>query len=262
MQNDPYNNNEDRIVGNRDQQTGGPKIRVNSEHDSELSKYFGLVYMIMFAGVAITTFISWLLAYPLRETFVDFLYKGGTFAILLVTFAPLVLVFVMGHNARKDASKTVNLAIFFIMSACYGITLSVTLMASNVGSIVNALGVTAIIFLLMSIVGRNTKNDLQRGRRTAMIILIGVIAISIINIFLRSTMMEWIIDYAILGIFTWLIASDQQNIKTTYYQLQDSGASSTTMSNYATWSALDLYLDVLNIFMVLIEIFGGGNSRN
>ena len=135
-------------------------------------------------------------------------------------------------------------------------------MASSTINVVNALGVTSLIFLLMSILGRNTKNDLQRGRRTAMMLLLGVILISVINIFTKAATLQWILNYAILGIFTWMIASDQQNIKTAYYQMEDMGATSTTMANYATYSALGLYLDILNIFMVLIDIFGGSNNRN
>ncbi|BDR58515.1 Bax inhibitor-1/YccA family protein [Xylocopilactobacillus apicola] len=257
MQNDSFNNRDGQSVHGTDPINGHV-----GERDQALSKYYSMVYLIMFGGVAITTFVSWLLAYPLRNAFVNFLSSGGSVAIMLVTFVPLILVFVMGHNANKDAAASVNLVLFMIMSACYGITLSVTLMFSSAGSVVNALGVTALIFLLMSVLGRNTTSDLQRGRRVAFALLLGVIVVSLINAFMGSSMLEWIIDYAVLGIFTWMIASDQQNIKVAYYQLQDSGATDTMMANYATSSAMGLYLDVLNIFIVLLEIFGGGNNRN
>lgn len=230
--------------------------------DQGLSKYYSLVYLIMFSGVAMTTIISWLLAYPLKNVFLNFIMSSGSFGILVTTFAPLILVFVMGHNANKDAPAKKNLILFLIISACYGVTTSLTLLASSTINVVNALGVTSLIFLLMSILGRNTKNDLQRGRRTAMMLLLGVILISVINIFTKAATLQWILNYAILGIFTWMIASDQQNIKTAYYQMEDMGATSTTMANYATYSALGLYLDILNIFMVLIDIFGGSNNRN
>ena len=252
MQNDYFNNHDDN----------SSRIHVVGENDQELSKYFSLVYSIMFVGVAVTAVVSWLLAYPFKMQFLNFLQRGGSLAVMLVGFVPLILIFLMGHNASKDAPAKVNLILFLVMSACYGITLSLSLLFSSVGSVANALGVTALIFLLMSVIGRNTKNDLQRGRRVAFSIMIGVILISFINMIFHSPMVEWILDYAILGIFTWMIASDQQNIKMSYYQLKDSGATSTLMANYATYSAMGLYLDVLNIFMVLLEIFGGNNNRN
>lgn len=256
MQND-FNNREGQTVNRTDPISGHV-----GQKDQELSKFYSLVYLIMFGGVAVTTIVSWLLAYPLRQAFLGFLSRGGTMGILLVTFVPLILVFVMGHNASKDAPAKVNLILFMVMSACYGITMSLSLMVSSVTSIASALGVTSLVFLLMSVLGRNTQNDLQRGRRVAFSLMIGVILISLINMFMHSSFVEWIINYAILGIFTWMIASDQQNIKVAYYQMQDSGATSTMMANYATYSAMGLYLDILNIFMVLLEIFGGKDNRN
>lgn len=255
MQNNFYDNNNREKVN----ETANPHISVR---DEGLSKYYSLVYLIMFAGVAVTAFVSWLLAYPLRSTFLNFLSSGGSMGILITTFVPLILVFVMGHNANKDAPASQNLVLFLIMSACYGVTTSLTLLASSAINVVNALGVTALIFLLMSIVGRSTKNDLQRGRRTVFMLMLGVILISVINLFTNAPALQWILNYAILGIFTWMIASDQQNIKAAYYQMNEIGATSTTLANYATYSALGLYLDILNIFMVLIEIFGNGNNRN
>ena len=114
--------------------------------------------------------------------------------------------------------------------------------------------ITLTIFVVTAIYGYTTQEDLSSYRRFFMIALISLIILSIINIFLKANMLEWIITIAGTVIFTGLIAYDVNRIKWISYQLAD--GDNEVMEKMGIIGALSLYLDFVNLFFYILRIFG------
>ena len=114
--------------------------------------------------------------------------------------------------------------------------------------------ITLTIFVVTAIYGYTTQEDLSSYRRFFMIALISLIILSIINIFLKANMLEWVITIAGTVIFTGLIAYDVNRIKWISYQLSD--GDNEVMEKMSIDGAFNLYLDFINLFLYLLRIFG------
>jgi FtsH-binding integral membrane protein len=164
----------------------------------------------------------------------------------------LLLVVYLSAAIRKMSQRTAITA-FLIYSLLNGLTLSVIFMAYTMTSIATTFFVTAGTFGAMSLYGYTTKRDLTSLGNMAFMALIGIIIASVVNFFLKSEMMYWIITYLGVAVFVGLTAYDTQKLK----RIGNQGfTSEESMEKMSVMGALTLYLDFINMFLFLLRILG------
>jgi FtsH-binding integral membrane protein len=141
------------------------------------------------------------------------------------------------------------------VAALFGASLGEIALVYQLGSIFMTFLVTAIAFGGLSLAGYTTKRDLTGFGSFLIVGLIGIIVASVVNLFLHSMAMDFVISVIGVFIFAGLIAYRTQQLKLTYYQLGGNQASLAVATNYG---ALSLYLAFLNLFLFLLRLFGGG----
>ena len=181
-------------------------------------------------------------------------YETGSMTILgyIVMFAPLAFVLVMSFSFNKLSSFAL-LGLFVAYSAVMGISLSFIFLAYTAGSITSTFFITAGTFSAMAILGYTTKQDLTKFGSILMMGLIGIIIAMIVNMFLGSAVMDYIISCIGVLIFTGLTAYDVQKLKRIGSGVEY-GTEST--NKLAIMGALNLYLDFVNLFLFLLRLFG------
>ena len=200
-------------------------------------------------GLATTAVVS--LYTASSPTMLQFIF--GTpmvFVGLIIAELALVLALSAGINRVQSSSAV---AMFFIYSALNGLTLSAVFLTYTSASIASTFFVTAGTFGIMSVYGYTTKKDLTSWSSFLFMGLIGIVLASLVNIFLKSESIYWVITYAGVIVFVGLTAYDTQKIK----QLGLQGfADSESERKGAVIGALQLYLDFINLFLMLLRIFG------
>lgn len=170
----------------------------------------------------------------------------------VVMFAPLGLVFLMGGMVEK-MSGTVLLGVFILYSALTGMSLSYIFYVYNLASVGKVFFMSAGVFGLMAVAGYTTKTDLTKLGSILFIGLIGIVVASLINMFMGSSTMDYVISILGVVIFTGLTAYDMQRLK----RLGDVVATGTEAAQkMALMGALSLYLDFINLFLMLLRLFG------
>jgi FtsH-binding integral membrane protein len=169
----------------------------------------------------------------------------------VVMLAPLAFVLVLSFGINK-LSVTAAQGVFWAFAAVMGLSLSSIFLVYTDASIAKVFFITAATFGAMSLYGYTTKRDLTGMGNFLMMGLIGIIIASIVNIFMQSSMMEFIISVVGVLIFTGLTAYDTQKIKESYSDAYGADV----MAKNAIMGALSLYLDFINLFMMLLRLFG------
>jgi len=169
----------------------------------------------------------------------------------VVMLAPLGIVFYMSFGI-KNMSAAKAQTVFWIFAALMGLSLSWILLIYTGASVARVFFITSATFGAMSIYGYTTKRDLTKLGSFLMMGLIGIIIASIVNMFMQSTMMHYVISVLGVLIFVGLTAYDTQKIKNMYL-VSDSGE---IMGKKAVMGALTLYLDFINLFIMLLRLFG------
>lgn len=213
-----------------------------------MARYMTKVYGWMFVGLLISAVTAFAVASS--DAAIQFLY-GNKLVLFGLFILQVAMVGALVIRIQKMSSFTAGL-VFLVYAALLGVTLSSLLLYYTAGSLVTVFGITAGTFGIMSVVGYFTKQDLTSFGRIMGMGLIGVILASIVNFFLHSSTLYWIISYAGVAVFVGLIAYDTQKIKA--YALQESEEA---RSKGAIIGALMLYLDFVNLFIFLLRLFGG-----
>ena len=228
--------------------------------DEGLRAYMLKVYNYMSSGVLLTGVVSLLLFKLSVITATDGSITGLTnignalynsALMWVVMLAPLGVVFYMSFGIRKMSSAKAQRT-FWVFAALMGASLSSIFLVYTGASITRVFFITAGTFGAMSIYGYTTKKDLTKLGSFLMMGLIGIIIASIVNIFMKSTMMYFVISIIGVLIFVGLTAYDTQKIKNMYL-VSDSGE---IMGKKAVMGALTLYLDFINLFIMLLRLFG------
>lgn len=223
--------------------------RVMSSQESALVKSFFLkVYGWMFFALFLTgvTAIWAATSTAFKET----LYTSPMLMWGLI-IAEFGLVIWLSAGIRKMQSGTATL-LFLGYSILNGLTLSTVFWIYGMGTVSNAFFSAALMFGAMSLFGAMTRKDLSSWGHFFSMGLIGIIIASVVNIFLASSGLDWVISYLGVFIFLGLTAYDTQAIKGMAYQLQ---AGSEAEAKGAILGALKLYLDFINLFLFLLRIF-------
>ena len=228
--------------------------------DQGLRAYMLKVYNYMASGVLLTGFIA-LLFFKLSvvtgdtgeiiglTSFGSTIYTSGLKWVLML--APLGVVFYMSFNiAKMNVAKAQTT--FWIFAALMGASLSSIFLIYTGASITRVFFITAGTIGAMSIYGYTTQRDLTKLGSFLMMGLFGIIIASIVNIFLKSSMMYFVISILGVLIFVGLTAYDTQKIKNMYLA-SDSGE---LMGKKALMGALTLYLDFFNLFIMMLRLFG------
>ena len=174
-------------------------------------------------------------------------------AIWLLIIAELVLVFVLSARINKMSVTTATIMLI-VYSALNGVTLSFIFLAYSLGSIAKTFFITTGMFGVMALVGATTKRDLSKMGSILFMALIGLIIASLVNIFLHSSGLDWIISLIGVVLFTALTAYDVQRVKR--LAAESDLYDDTQVGRLAVISALSLYLDFINLFLYLLRFFG------
>ena len=231
--------------------------------DQGLRSYMLKVYNYMASGVFLTGVVSLLLfrlsgGYDIQVTSSGISGLTGIGQALfasplmwVVMLAPLGIVFYMSFGINKMSSSKAQTT-FWIFAGLMGLSLSSILLVYTGLSVTRVFFITSATFGAMSIYGYTTKRDLTKFGSFLMMGLIGIIIASLVNIFLKSSMMYFVISILGVLIFVGLTAYDTQKIKNMYVA-SDSGE---LMGKKAIMGALTLYLDFINLFIMLLRLFG------
>lgn len=177
---------------------------------------------------------------------------GFTILGWIVGFAPLAILLFSGFSRREQTPRSASMLYWTIVSLI-GASLGTLLLRYTGESVASTFFITAAAFGALSLFGYSTKRDLSGMGSFLIIGLIGLIIASIVNIFLMSSMMAFIISAVGVLIFAGLTAHDTQKLKMTYYQL---GGNEAALGVATSYGALNLYLDFINLFQFLLHFLG------
>ncbi|HYN48708.1 MAG TPA: Bax inhibitor-1/YccA family protein [Candidatus Nanopelagicales bacterium] len=224
--------------------------QVGVRPDARLSQAFlTQSFFWMFLGLLVTTGVGFLISSLPEETLVQ---NAGLALPLLIV--QLVVAFVLSLAIRK-ISATVGLLLFFVYAALTGVTLGFVLLTYELGSIVAAGSSAAAVFGAAAIYGAVTKRDLSGFGPYLFMGLVGIIVASLVNLFIGWQWLSFGISVLGVVIFTGLTAYDVQKI-----QRGDVAAWAGSMEKGAVMGAFKLYLDFVNLFFMLLRLFGNGRS--
>ena len=174
----------------------------------------------------------------------------------IVTFAPLIIVMTMSFRVNKMKASSM-MALFVLYSVLMGVSLSFIFTAFTSSSIFKTFIITAGMFGIMAIVGYTTNTDLTKFGSILLMALVGIIIATLVNFFMHSSSLDFIISIIGVIVFTGLTAYDVQTIKRIGMMGINEGE---TMTKITIHAALNLYLDFLNIFLYLLRFFGNNND--
>ena len=214
--------------------------------DAGLRAHMQRVFNYMGIGLAVTGLLAWVTANTALAGMI-----WGSPIRWLVIFAPLAFVLFMQFRMQAISAAALR-ATFFAYCAVMGLSLSVVFLVYTSASVDRAFFITAATFGAMSLWGYTTKRDLTSLGSFMMMGVLGLVIASVVNMFLNSPGIYWVISVLSVGIFTALTAYDTQSIKQTYSENWGQEAN----DKLAVFGALRLYMDFINIFVNLLRLMG------
>jgi uncharacterized protein len=226
--------------------------------DAGLRAYMIRVYNYMASGVALTGVVAWLTfsaavvqtsAGLQLTTFGQAIFQSPLLWVLVL--APLALVFVLSFGISR-LQPTTALMLFFVYAGLLGLSLASIFLVYTGASVTRVFFISAATFGALSLYGYTTQRDLTGIGSFMFMGLIGIIIASLVNIFLKSTGLDWAISIIGVVVFAGLTAYDTQRIKEMYSVMDDG----TVAGRKAVMGALSLYLDFINLFLMLLRLMG------
>ncbi|WFU34381.1 Bax inhibitor-1/YccA family protein [Bradyrhizobium brasilense] len=217
-----------------------------AEIDAGLRAHMQRIYGYMAGGLALTGLVAYLAA---ASGFYQSI--AATPLIWLVMLAPLGFVLVLSIGIQRMAAGTAML-LFWLYAAVMGLSLGGIFLVFTGESIARVFFITAATFGAMSLYGYTTRSDLSRFGSFLIMGLIGIVIASLVNIFIGSSALQFAISIIGVIVFVGLTAYDTQRIKEMYLE-SDTGE---IAGKKAVLGALALYLDFINLFMMLLQLFG------
>jgi hypothetical protein len=223
------------------------------EDSLALSKTFlSSVFSWMFMGLLSTAGMAWVFADSPYLMSLLITETGMTMLGWIAMLSPIGFVLLMSFGFQKLSSSALML-LFIAYSVIMGISLSFIFLAYELGSIATTFVITAGMFGTMAVLGFTTKTDLTKFGSIMIMGLIGIIIASVVNMFLQSSMMDYIISFLGVLIFTGLTAYDVQKLKRIGASIDNTSETSRKM---IVMGALTLYLDFINLFLFLLRFLG------
>jgi len=215
--------------------------------DVGLRKYLLGIYNYMASGLTLTGIVAlWVAS---SETAMQMIFGSGlSFVVML---SPLAFIMVLSFGINKMKASTAQM-VFWAFCAVMGLSMASIFIQFTGASIARVFFITAGAFAGMSLYGYATKRDLSGFGSFLFMGLIGIIIAGVVNIFLQSSAMHFVISVVGVLVFVGLTAYDTQKIKAMYSEVDDSEM----QGKKAIMGALTLYLDFINLFMMLLRLFG------
>ncbi|MDD3028763.1 MAG: Bax inhibitor-1/YccA family protein [Alphaproteobacteria bacterium] len=215
--------------------------------DAGLRAHMQRVFGYMGVGLALTGLMAWVTAHTVLAQIIF-----GSPLRWLVALAPLG--FIMAMNFKMNTISVSGLkTLFWIFCGVMGLSMGAIFLTYNEASIARAFFVTAATFGAMSLWGYTTKSDLSGMGSFLLMGVFGIIIASLVNLFMLSTMLQWMVSVAGVAIFTGLTAWDVQRIKQSYAESYGTEAN----DKMAVFGALSLYLNFINAFQFVLALMGG-----
>jgi FtsH-binding integral membrane protein len=218
-----------------------------AELDVGLRQHMLRVYNYMGLGLVLTGLVAFLVA-STPAIYIPIFTSPLKWVVML---APLAFVFFLSFRIHAVSTSTAQM-VFWAFCAAMGLSMASIFLVFTGTSIARTFMITAVMFGAMSLYGYTTKADLSRFGSFLMMGLFGIILASVVNIFLGSTAIQFIVSVAGVLIFTGLTAWDSQRIKEEYAEHYDSES----RNKMALMGALSLYLNFINIFQLLLNLTG------
>ena len=209
------------------------------------------VYLWMCGALAITGLTAYYVAN--NPAILSWMF-GNPWIVFALIFAELGLVIGLSASINRINALTATI-MFLAYSVINGMTLSTIFLVYEIGSITSTFFVTAGTFGTMAIYGSVTNKDLTRIGNLCIMAVIGLIIAAVVNLFIKSSMMDMVVSGVGVLVFVGLTAYDAQKIKNAFYSVAESDEA----SKYAVIGALELYLDFVNLFLYLLRFFGKRN---
>ena len=234
-----------------DRQTLGARAGSALAIDEGLRSYMLRVYNYMGLGLVVTGVVAYLTSQWAMSSQANAELLYGSPLAWVIMLSPLAFVLVLSFGINKLSVGAAQ-GVFWAFAAVMGLSLSSIFLVYTGASIAKVFFITAATFGAMSLYGYTTKRDLTQMGSFLMMGLIGLIIASVVNIFMQSGMLEFIISAVGVLIFVGLPAYDTQKIKESYSESH--GAE--LLAKGAIMGALSLYLDFINLFLMLLRLFG------
>lgn len=226
---------------------------------SASKKFFGNVFLWMFIALAVSTITAFYFA--TTPNVLAYLFNASTGKLNILgyaaMFSPIALVFLMGAKMKSFSFGTLA-GIFILYSVLTGIMLSFILLAYTSSSVFMCFGGATIIFAIMAVMGYTTDVDLSKFGPILMAGVIGIVIMSLINIFIGSETIDFILGYVGIAVFTALTAYKVQEIKRIGEGIDENGneIALADSKKLALMGALSLYITFINLFLSLLRVFG------
>ena len=212
------------------------------------------VFLWMFVALGISAATTYL--FSTDTTLLGYLVNAETGRITglgtAARFAPLAFVLILSFGMNRLSFPVVAL-LYVLFAAVMGISISFNLMIYSSASVLGCFLSASALFAVMAIAGYTTNQDLTRFGSLLMMFLIGIVIASIINWFLQSSQLDYIISCIGVAVFIGLTAYDVQRLKRIGAGIEYGDASAKKM---VIMGALSLYLDFINLFLMLLRVFG------
>lgn len=226
------------------------KVDTNSAAMSK--EFFANVYSYMFAALAITGVIAWYLGSDIENITFMFNEKGLSGLGYLMMFAPIGIVMAIQFGYNKF-SMPVLLFLFVVYAVLLGVSLSSIFLIYSIGSIASTFFITAGTFGAMAVLGYTTKTDLSKFGSIMYMLFIGIFIASMVNMFMGSDTLSWIISFVGIFVFTGLTAWEMQRLK---HISSDATLDGASRSKLALIGGLQLYILFINLFLSLLRLLG------
>lgn len=211
--------------------------------------FFNTVYAWMFAGLALTATVAWLVSQS--PQMIQFLNQSPFVVVAMLLGAFGIAMAVQAAAARISVGAAIGL--FLLYAGVIGMIISYIFLVYDMSTIGGAFLMTAGVFGAMSVYGFVTKRDLSGIGSILVMGVLGLFAASLVNVFLANNALSWIITYAVLALFIGLVAYHTQQLKAMAYAHRDDPKMS---ARYAIVGALVLYIAFINMFMAILRIMG------
>jgi len=218
--------------------------------DQALRSYMLRVYNLMASGLLLSGIVAAVIT--MSPAVQQVVFQPGL--VWLFILAPIGFLLAMSFGIRRWSAGTVQV-MYWLMVAAFGVSLSTIFMAYTAESVVRVFFITAATFGAMSLYGYTTKRDISGWGSFLFMGLIGVIIAAVVNIFVASSMLQFVISVVGVLVFTGLTAYDTQRIKSDFYE----GDPQEVMQKKSIMGAVSLYLNFLNLFMLLMHLLGNRN---
>ena len=233
---------------------------LNQSQSHTASKSFmANVFLWMGGALLVSALFAWLFA--TNDSLLAYLIAphGLTGLGKVTLFAPIIFVLIMSFGYNKLSVPAMAM-LFITYAAINGISFSFILLIYQLGSVVTCFISSAAMFLIMAVMGYTTNKDLTSFGRILMMALFGIVIAMVINFFMHSAMMDYIISLIGVVVFTGLTAYDVQKLKRIGAGIELNGdgstAAQTAASKMSIFGALTLYLDFINLFLFMLRLFG------